>query len=276
MVYQVLCPRQRAIGHSHVVDTQLPQVGRCQGGHRSRTNDQRAVACQGLGRRGVIHNRGKSVRRLDIAQSLIHREGDHGSTCRIDAGLGVYALTRAQGALRQIVQGAPDCARFIGGLIGAAQLADDLLLPHNHRIQPGSDLQHMFRRGVGVVHIQMRLQVRGLQSRELRNRLHHMIQPGVEGVGDGVKLHAVTRGQHKRFGNHIVIHQRKLQLRKIRISHRGLLQHRHRRRTERQPDQQHRRGTSPGVTTHLSSGLLRGSLRAAARGSPPSCYECLR
>ena len=174
-----------AVGQHQLLNPQPAGVGGGEGRHGARTKDQRSLAGQVPG--------------VEALQGLVEGERHHGGAGLVDIGLGVHALARPQRGLRQRVNARADRALLGSGLIGAAHLADDLLLAHHHRIQAGGHGHEVLGRGVGIAHVEVVAQLLLAHARHLGEHAHDFLHAGVEGVGDGVDLHAVAGGNNHRL-----------------------------------------------------------------------------
>ena len=155
-------------------------MGGGEGCHGARAKDQRGLAAQVFG--------------VEALQGLVEGEGHHGGAGLVDIGLGVDALAGPQRGLRQRVDARADRALLRGGLVGAAHLADDLLLAYHHGIQAGGHGHQVLGRGVGIAHVEVVAQLLLSHAGNLGEHAHDFLHAGVEGVGDGVDLHAVAGG----------------------------------------------------------------------------------
>ena len=170
------------------------------------------------------------------------RHRHHRRARGVDPGLGVHPLADRQRALRQLVQGAPDGVVGLGGRIGAADLAEHLLLADDRRVQAAGHREQVLDGRLGVAHVGVLGQVVERHAGVLGQHLADHRKAAVEGLDDGVDLDAVAGGQHHRLG-----HQRGLQhlvddLGLIGLVGAQLLQHRHRRAAVRNPEKQHAHG----------------------------------
>ena len=57
--------------------------------------------------------------------------------------------------LDELSEGAPDAAFFARNLQSGAQLSDDLLLAHHHRVEPGRHGEQMLHRAVLIVNVKV-------------------------------------------------------------------------------------------------------------------------
>ena len=76
----------------------------------------------------------------------------------------------------------------VGARVGAADLAEDLLLADDERVEPGCDGEEVFGCGLGVPHVGMRGHLIDGQPGMLAEDVAHRLQRRVEGVNDGVDL----------------------------------------------------------------------------------------
>ncbi len=120
------------------------------------------------------------------------------------------ALADAQGLLEQFVQVAADLVGLAGGLVGVAQLPQDLGFAGDHGVEAGGDAEDVGD-GVGAVadvaaggEVEGGPDAFGLavggRLREAAPQLAELVHDGGEGAveagGGGVDLHAVAGGEH--------------------------------------------------------------------------------
>jgi hypothetical protein len=166
-----------AVGDGDLTDPGLAQLGGGERAHRTGADDQRVLPrdVPGSGER-LRHDRGAQL---------------------VQTGLGVHSLADPQGGLDQLVQRAAHSARVARGGVRGADLAEDLGLADDHRVQPGGDREQVLDRRARVVDVQRVVEVRGLHPGLAGQHVGYVVQATVEGFDDGVDLDAVARGdQH--------------------------------------------------------------------------------
>ena len=85
------------------------------------------------------------------------------------------------------------------GLPGVPDLAQDLVLAHHHRVEPGGDPEQMLHRFGVVKGIELVGDGLGGESRELGEHLADVGVAAVEALGVGVDLGAVAGGKQHRL-----------------------------------------------------------------------------
>ncbi len=83
----------------------------------------------------------------------VERHRHHGCARGVDTGLGVHPLADRQRALGQFVQRAADGVVGLGGGVGAADLAEHLLLADHRGVQAAGDGEQMLDGGLGVADV---------------------------------------------------------------------------------------------------------------------------
>jgi hypothetical protein len=119
----------------------------------------------------------------------------------VDPGARVHPLADVQCLLRQLVQGAPDCAGRVRRSVGRPELAEDLRLADHHRLQSGRDGEKVLHRRARVVHVEVPGE---FGQRQLGVPAKHggdVRETAVEGVDDRVDLNAVAGRQHHHLGD---------------------------------------------------------------------------
>ena len=102
--------------------------------------------------------------------------------------LGVHPLADPQRLLGQLVQRPADGAGLVGCGVGGAQLAEDLRLADDHRVQPGGHREQVLHGGARVVHVDVLGQLGQRHPGVPAEHRGHVGQPAVEGVHDRVDL----------------------------------------------------------------------------------------
>ncbi|GAA1689326.1 hypothetical protein GCM10009830_41160 [Glycomyces endophyticus] len=125
--------------------------------------------------------------------------GDDGGRGGVDVGLGVDPLPDAQGLLEQLVEVAADLVGLARGVVGVAQLPEDLRLAGDHRVEAGGDAEGVGD-GVGAVaHVPAGREVEvGLDLGEAPDAVELVDdggEPAVEAARDGVDLDPVAGGE---------------------------------------------------------------------------------
>ena len=113
--------------------------------------------------------------------------------------LGVHPLADPQRLLGELVQGAPDGAGLVGGGVRGAQLAEDLGLADDHRVEPGGHREQVLHGRAGVVHVDVLGELGQRHPGVPRQHRGDVGQAAVEGVDDRVDLDPVARGQQHRL-----------------------------------------------------------------------------
>ena len=170
------------------------------------------------------------------------RDGHHRGACGVDTRLAVHPLADRQRALGQLVQGATDGVVGLGGGVGAAHLAEHLLLTDDRRVQATGDGEQMLDGRLGVADVGVLGEVAQRHTGMFGEHLADHRQAAVEGIDDRVHLDPVAGGQHHGLG-----HQRGLQhlfddLGLIGLVGAQLLQHGDRRAAVRNAEKQHAHG----------------------------------
>ena len=187
---EALRARQGPVDDVHPADAGPHQMRGRQRAHRSGA-DHRCGATGQPGQPGAGH---------------VERHRHHRGARGVDTRLAVHALADRQRALREFVQGAPDGVIGLGGGIGAAHLAQDLLFTDHRGVQARGDGEQVLDGGLGVADVGVLGQIAHRHAGVLRQHLADHRQAAVERLDDRVNLDAVAGGQHHRLG-----HQRRLQ-----------------------------------------------------------------
>ena len=125
--------------------------------------------------------------------------GDDGGARGVDAGVGVHPLADAQRLLGELVQHAPDRARARRRGVGVAELAEDLRLADDHRVEPRRHREQVLHGRARVVDVDV---LGELGQRHAGVPLQHggdVGEAAVERVDDGVDLDAVARRDEHRL-----------------------------------------------------------------------------
>jgi hypothetical protein len=131
----------------------------------------------------------------------VERDGHQRLPGLVDAGVGVHLLADVQRLLEQLVQGAA-CRLAVARLaVGGAQLAEDLRLPDDHRVEPGRHREQVLDGLALPVHVQVALEVVERHARALREQVRDGVDARVEAVGVGVHLDPVAGGEHHRLAD---------------------------------------------------------------------------
>ena len=225
---QPLRARQRAVHDVDVADPGPHQMRHRQPAHRAGADHGGGPP----GQPGVQPGAGDS-----------QGDRDHRGAGRVDRGLGVHPLAHRQRALGQVVQHPADGLVGLGRGVGAADLAEHLLLADDRAVQAGGHREQMLDGGLAVADVRVLGQVAHRHAGVLGEHLADHRQTAVEGVDHRVDLDPVAGGQHHRLG-----HQRRLQhliddLGLIGFVGGQLLENRDRRAAMRHPEQQDAHGT---------------------------------
>ena len=201
--------------------------------HRAGTDDDRVAAAQSPD--------------LDVGHA--QRDRHDGCACGVDVGLGVHPLADRQRALGQFMQGAADGVVGLGGGVGAAHLAEHLLLADHRGVQAAGHREQVLDGGLRVADVGVLGQVVQRHAGMLGEHLPDHRKTAVEGLDDRVHLDPVAGGEHHGLG-----HQRGLQhlvddLGLIGLIGAQMLQHGHRRAAVRNPKEQHAHGFITTSTT---------------------------
>ena len=129
---------QRAVSNGHR-RAEATKVRRGQRGHRTGPHHERVASVEVVNPHRI--------------QGLADGEGHHRRAFVVNIGLGMNAFASAQRTMRQFVQPVPDGAILCGACVRVANLANNLLLPHNHGVQTSSNAEHVFHGGLGVSHV---------------------------------------------------------------------------------------------------------------------------
>ena len=244
-------PRQRPVDHVHTLHPGTHQMLGRQRSHRPGADDDGGAAGQPA----------------ELRVGHAERDRHHRCARGVDAGFGVHPLADRQRALGQLVQGAADRVVGLGGGVGAAHLAEHLLLADHRGVQAAGHREQVLDGGLRVADVGVLGQVAQRHAGVLGEHLPDHRQAAVEGIDDRVDLDPVARGQHHGLG-----HQRGLQhlvddLGLIGLLGAQLLQHRHRRATVRNPEKQHAHGFITTVTKVIGAQLRLPNLSPARVGS---------
>src|SRR5699024_2665647 len=162
----------------------------------------------GRGRRGErAHRAGTDDedmgvgQRADVLGGPVEAGGDERARHLVEAGLGVDALTGAQGLLDERVELGSDVPVRLGPAEGVPQLAEDLGLADGHGVQTGGDVEDVPDGGVAVVEVEVLLEVVVGDRRARGQRIGEVGDGPVEGVDLRVDLGAVARGDDEVLGD---------------------------------------------------------------------------
>ena len=111
---------------------------------------------------------------------------------RVDAGVGVHPLADAQRLLGELVQHAPDRARARRGGVGVAELAEDLRLADDHRVEPRRHREQVLDGRARVVDVDVLGELGQRHAGVARQHGGDVGEAAVERVDDGVDLDAVA------------------------------------------------------------------------------------
>ena len=200
------------VGDLDAGDAAAAEVGHGEAAHRARAQDHGVAAVEAAGRRGagcggrcrvagtgVLRRHGGGAGLVEDLGGPVQRHRHHGGAGGVDAGLGVDALAHVEGLLGEPVQGRSGGADVGGRLVGGADLPDDLLLAHDHRVQARGHGEQVLGRRLRVAHVQMTAQFVHGEAGVLREQGHHVVERGVERLGRGVHLDAVAGGDDHRL-----------------------------------------------------------------------------
>ena len=238
VVGQPLRAGQRPVHDVDALDAGPRQVLGRQRAHRAGADDDRGAA-----------RPGRPSLRVGHAERHRHHRGARG----VDAGLGVHPLADRQRALGQLVQGATDGVVGLGGGVGAADLAEHLLLADHRGVQAAGHREQVLDGRLGVAHVGVFGEVAQRHAGVFGEHLTDDRQAAVEGLDDRVDLDAVAGGQHHGLGDQRGLQHLVDDLGLIGLVGAQLLQHGHRRAAVRNPEKQHAHGfitTSSTVVVH--------------------------
>ena len=128
-----------AVGDRDRTDATAAQRRAGERTHRPRADDQRAPAGQ----------------RAEHRLGAVDRDRHDGGAGLVDAGVGVRALADAQRRLGQVVQHRADRAGLGRQRVRRAQLAEDLGLTDDHRVEPRGDGEHVLGGRFGEVDVEV-------------------------------------------------------------------------------------------------------------------------
>ena len=169
-------PIRRSIGDERDLGAARDQVAGCQLSHLARAHDQDPPA-------------------LEVAEDLLRergRGGGHRCGALADRGLDAGLASRVERAPEQAVQHRPTGT----GLVGRADLAEDLALAWDHRVEPRRDAEEVQGGRLIGQPVQVR---REIALREAGESRHRSLVP-VDALGrDEVELGAVTGRQTSRL-----------------------------------------------------------------------------
>ena len=145
------------------------------------------------------------VQVADRAENLLgqpHGGGGHRHRVRPDRRLAADFLGHGEGTLEQLVQQGAEAAGGFRRAHGVLHLAENLRFTQHHRVQPARHAERVPGCGLGVVHVQVRLQPVHRQLVVVRHpgqRIAHIRRVTVD-------LGAVTGGQDRHFVRRVRAH----------------------------------------------------------------------
>jgi hypothetical protein len=148
----------------------------------------------------------------------------------------VHPLADRQRSLGQFVQGPADGLVGLGRSVGAADLAEHLLLADHRGIQAAGHREEMLDGSLGVTHVGVLREVAERHAGMLGQHRPDHRETAVERLDDGVDLDAIARGEHHGLGNQRGLQQLCDDLGLIGLGGAQLLKHRHRSTTVRNPE----------------------------------------
>ena len=131
----------------------------------------------------------------------MQRHGHDRRAGPVDAGLGVHPLAHAQSLLGELVQDAAGRVVGVRAQVGVADLAEDLLLADDERVESGGHGEEMLDGGLGVAHVGVPGHLVDGHARVVAEYLADRLESRVEGIDDGVDLDAVARRDDHGLGD---------------------------------------------------------------------------
>ena len=179
-----LGPGQGAVGDDDPAGAALGDDAGGQRAHRTGADDEHVGA----------------VERAEDLPGLVQADGDEGPAGAVDAGLGVGPLADPQGLLDQVVEQPAGAAGVLRGAQPDPDLAEDLALADDHRVQAAGHREQVRHGAVLVVHVEVRGELVEVDAGVPRQQLGDLGDAAVELVDVGVHLDPVAGGQHHRLG----------------------------------------------------------------------------
>ncbi|SCF85846.1 hypothetical protein GA0115254_119884 [Streptomyces sp. Ncost-T10-10d] len=243
------------VGDDDLGDAGTGQSGGGQRGHRACADHQGTLAPGPVGD-------------IRTGRELLETEGDERLPGPVDPGLAVGTLTDPQGLLEQVVQQPAGGVQLLPQRQRVLDLAEDLALADDHRVQPAGHREEVVDSPVLVVHIEIRSELVQPDTAVLGEERGQLGDARVELVHVGVQLDAVAGGQHGSLGRGLrgegVLEELGLRL----GSQRGPLQHGDGGTAVAQP---YDKKTHAGITAGMSpSGPFRPPAAARTGGAAGS------
>ena len=141
-----------------------------------------------------------AVERAEHLPGLVQPGGDQRAAGAVDAGLGAGPLADPQGLLgerAELPAGGPGVLR---GAQRVPDLAEDLALADDHRVQPAGHREQVRDGAVLVVHVEVRGELVQGDAGPPGEQLGGLGEAAVELVDLGVDLDPVAGGEHDRLG----------------------------------------------------------------------------
>ncbi len=228
---EVLGARQRAVDDVDVADAGAHQMSGGEAAHRAGTDDGGAPPGQsGVGR--------PQLRPVEPCRGDVQRHRDHAGSGGVDRGLVVHPLAHRERALGEIMQDPADGLIGFRGGVGAAHLAEHLLLADDRAVQAAGHSEEVLHGCFAVAHVGVFGQLAHRQAGVLGEHLTDGLQTAVERVDDRVDLHPVAGRQHHRLGDQRRLEDLTDQLGLIGFAGRQPLEHADRCASVRHPEQQ--------------------------------------
>ncbi len=143
-----------------------------------------------------ITSAGRPVEVAEVDGGDLERGGDDALPGLVDAGLGVRPLADPQRLLHQLVQQPAGGVGLGGRVVGVAELAEDLRLADDHRVEPGGHPERVPHGRLVVVHVEVAGQLGGRDAGLLGEHVADVAEAAVEAGDRRVDLDPVAGGEH--------------------------------------------------------------------------------
>src|SRR5579875_317183 len=179
----------------------------------------------------VRDGRGPELRRGEF-----HADADQADPEPVDPRFGTGPLPGAQREAAEVTEGAAERPVLSCQLQRRPDLAEYLVLAHDHRVQPARHGQQVLHRAVLVVHVQAAGQLARRDARVPGQQLAYPVDTAVEPPHLGVDLDPVAGRDHEGLRDVRQVRDVAQQLAERVSADRGALEGRHRRALVVQPD----------------------------------------